>query len=267
MNIQLSFDASVAAAPKQFKAVATAVEHYFESQFTNNITVKIAVGYGEINGVPMSGNLGGALYYTTTQSYSAVRTALDKADHITLPVQGPAANITMSVAEGQALGFLPKTLDYNDGWVGIASDAKYTFNLTNGGHIKEGTYDLFGILAHEITEVLGREMFANPTDGAFTPLDLFHYVSTPTGPQQTFSPYGGYISPPGGQRDLGNLNTIPGRDIADWGNSHDSFGYYVAGESAPVTSNDLQVMNLIGYTAAPQHHGFGFFGGFGGACC
>lgn len=258
MKIELSFD-NLGDAPRGFYLTAIAVEKYLESVFTDPITVKINLGWGEANGVHVD-SLGYALYFLQSTSYGAIRTAL-AADHIALPAQDPThgGNFQMSVAEAQAMGLAPSILNFTAGFVGVNSSAPYTFNTRDGAPVAPGTYDMFGLLEHEITHVLGREMFAGGGAGGdnnFTPMDLFHYQTTRviggTGPSidRSFTPYNGYLSADGGKTLLGGyLNQQPGFDIGGWKNNgeRDSFGFFDAGQSEPMTKADLQIMGLLGY--------------------
>ena len=55
------------------------VVSYYESQFSNPITLTIDVGYGEIAGTPMeSGALGESESYLTSVSYTQLESALVK---------------------------------------------------------------------------------------------------------------------------------------------------------------------------------------------
>ena len=50
MQINVSFDQSQSALPTGFIAAIDYVVNYFDSLFTNNVTIGIDVGYGEIGG-------------------------------------------------------------------------------------------------------------------------------------------------------------------------------------------------------------------------
>ena len=53
--INVSYDASVSSAPAAFKTVVDAVVSYLESKYSDPVTIRINVGYGEVNGLPMNG--------------------------------------------------------------------------------------------------------------------------------------------------------------------------------------------------------------------
>ena len=56
MQINLSFDSSVSGAPSGFTAAVTAVAQVLDNLFTNNITLTIDVGWGEVDGQAMGAN-------------------------------------------------------------------------------------------------------------------------------------------------------------------------------------------------------------------
>ena len=50
MEIDITYDSSVNNAPAAFKTDVMAAVQYLENEFTNNVTINIDVGYGEIDG-------------------------------------------------------------------------------------------------------------------------------------------------------------------------------------------------------------------------
>jgi hypothetical protein len=114
-----------------------------------------------------------------------------------------------------------------------------------------GQYDFFGVVAHEITEVMGRQMMdgENFQGGtSYEPLDLFHYWAA--GVPDFSATTAGYFSPDGGTTNLGNFNTNPSGDFGDWAASvgNNSFlAFSSSGVVDPVTANDLAEMNLLGW--------------------
>src|SRR5215831_1692690 len=103
--------------------------------------------------------------------------------------------------------------------------------------------------AHEITEVMGRLMWAgSPGYGA---LDLFHF-SAPG--ERTFSgTTKGYFSADNGVTNLDYFNSNPGGDFGDWAASAGkdaflAFGVPDAVES--ISETDLKVMDVLGWDRA-----------------
>jgi hypothetical protein len=274
MIINVTFDSSVNSAPAGFVASFDAVVQYFESQFNNPITINIDVGYGEIgpNNTPLAqGALGESRTEFNSYGYSAIRSAL-VADAVsavqmsaagTLPASDPTpggnGNYYVSTAEAKALG-LSGPSSAIDGWVGFANtgSATFTYNTTNGGSVAPGTYDFFGVAAHEISEVLGRELFVGDQDGqgigpnSYTPLDLFHYSSN--GMRDFLGTAAGYFSFDGGATDVDQFNTNPNGDFGDWASSagNDAFlAFSGAGHANLVTQADINELNVLGYDLGP----------------
>ena len=54
MNINLIYDSSTTNAPAGFAAAMNYVVNFFDTVFTNPVTINIAVGWGEIAGQPLS---------------------------------------------------------------------------------------------------------------------------------------------------------------------------------------------------------------------
>ena len=261
-QIDITYDSSVANAPAGFKAAIAAVVQYFESQFTDAVTVNLTVGYGEVGGYKLdSGALGESLTYLTSSSYAQVRQALaadatsadDAASIANLPASSPVSGtIWTSTAEAKALGLLGS---YNgvDGYVGFASGNLFDYDNSNG--VTAGQYDFYGVFAHELSEVMGRALLVGESIGSsphgYYPLDFLHY-SAPGTPDFAGTK-AGYFSVDGGTTNLDNFNTNPGGDFGDWASSagHDSFlAYSNSGVVDAITPTDLTVMDVIGWDRA-----------------
>ena len=260
MNINLTFDSSTSGAPSGFFAAVNAVAQYLDGIFLNPITVNITVGYGKIDGQNLfSGALGESDTFFNQYSYSQIRGALiagSSKGSSTLPVADPTSggNYWVSTGEAKAIG-LAGPSSAVDGFVGFASQGvSWTFNTTNGGSVAPGTYDFFGVAAHELTEVLGRDLFVGSQDNqgiganSYTPLDLFHYSSN--GTRDFLGTTAGYFSVDGGATNLDSFNTNPNGDFGDWANSvgNDAFrAFSNSGVSNPVSQSDLTELSALGY--------------------
>ena len=270
--INLSYDASVSSAPAGFTAALTSVVQFFEDTFANPITINIDVGYGEIGGYLLeSGALGESESYLYYYSYSQVAAALrgdpgSAGAAASLPATNPTGNgqFMVTTADAEALALLPGSGQGLNGYVGFGSNVTFDYNDSNG--VSPGQYDFFGVAAHEISEVLGRQM-TDGQSGAFEPLDLFHYAAP--GVRSFTGTQTGYFSTNGGVTDLANFNTNPGGDFGDWASSvvNDSFrAYSYSGVVNQVSSADIAVMNALGWisatapTPAPAYVAFDFAG-------
>jgi hypothetical protein len=257
--INVTYDRSVNSAPAAFKSVVSSVVHFFESKFSDPVTINIDVGYGEVDGHPLSaGALGQSLYVLNSYTYSQIRTALvtdaTTADDLTAiaslsTVSPVAGNYWVSQAEAKALGLLGNTTNL-DGYVGFAAGNKFDCNLTNG--VTAGLYDFYGVVAHEISEIMGRELLVGATVGSvphgYTLLDLFHYSSA--GHRDFVGTQPGYFSINSGVTNLDNFNTSPSGDFGDWATSagRDAFRAFSApGVINAVSATDLRELDILGW--------------------
>jgi hypothetical protein len=257
--INVVYDASVANAPAGFTADVQSVVNYFESHFSNPVTITIDVGYGEVDGSSLgSGALGESITYFDPVSYAQLHSTLaanlnangNSAAAATLPATSPVSGQWwVSTAEAEALG-ITSASNNPDGYVGFSSTANiFAYNDTNG--VPSNQYDFTAVVAHEISEVMGRQMFdgtnAFGTGASYDPLDLFHYSASGV---RDFTGYTGYASADGGKTSLDAFNTIRGGDLADWASSagNDAFDAFSnPGVVNAVTASDLTELNLLGW--------------------
>src|SRR5262245_35406830 len=189
MLINVSYDQPQNTLPVGFTTVVAAVVQFFETEFTNPITINLHVGYGEVHGIPLGPGALGESYFGNLlipSSYTSVRNALlahaTSSDDITAVGTLPntvisGINVLVARPEAAALGLIPSTTPI-DAWVGFGNSALFSYDLVNPP--PSGRYDFFGTVAHEISEVMGRELgvgeifFGLPS---YFPLDAFHYAS------------------------------------------------------------------------------------------
>jgi Ca2+-binding RTX toxin-like protein len=260
--INIVYDSSVSKAPAGFMTQVNAAVQYLESQFNDPITITIAVGYGEVGGMALgSGALGESETYLSSYTYAQLVNAMkadatsasDASAIASLLATNPTGNGTfwVSTAEAKALGLAASGTSI-DGYVGFSSSANI-FDYNNADGVTAGQYDFYGVVAHELTEVMGRQTmdgqsFAGTT--AYEPLDLFHYsapgVHTYSGTQT------GYFSADGGTTNLANFNTNPSGDFGDWASTRlDAFNAFgTPGVVEPVTSADITAMDVLGWNLA-----------------
>ena len=263
LAIRFTWDTSVASAPASFMAGFVAAAQAIETNFTNAVTIDIAIGYGEIGGTSMgAGALGESESFLQYVSYASLLSALKSHNSDTttaaviasLPATAPINGyIWVTTAQAKALGLAAANGTGLDGYIGLSSAYPFTYNNSNG--VAAGTYDFSGVVAHELTEVMGRLMLTGgsigPYSNSYSLLDLLHY-SAP-GTRDFVATKAGYFSPDGGVTNGGNFNTVSGGDAADWAssmgnNAYDAFSN--AGVVNPVTSGDVTELNAIGWTLA-----------------
>ena len=162
MGFNITFDATVNA---QQQAAVQSVANFFNAHFTDPISVDIAVSFANLG----PNGLGASSYSLHTQTFASITTALTNdstsADDATavanLPGSDPDTSThtwTMTPAEEMALGLIPDNGTASDGSVRFSNTATFDFDRTDG--ITAGAFDFFGVVAHEFTEIMGRELNA-----------------------------------------------------------------------------------------------------------
>ena len=237
--INVVYDASVANAPAGFTQAVANVVSFYESQFSNPVTITIDVGYGEVEGQALAPfALGENQANMTSVSYAQLQSALannanaigDFAAAASLPETSPVnGQYWIPTAEAQALG-LATGSNGVDGYAGFTNIAGLMdYNSTNtSGTPPSNQYDFFGVVAHEFSEIMGRQMLVGADFGGapgYTALDLFHYSAPGVRDFSGTTP--GYASPDGGSTNLGNFNTNQNGDFGDWAASVGNNSYLV----------------------------------------
>lgn len=282
MQINVTFDASVNSAPAAFKTAVNYVVGILDAAFTNNVTINIKVGWGEVGGRTIDPGDIGESETAIAPSYNFTTITSALLANANSPVQAaadttlPPTDVTnggvfdIGRAEAKALGLVAANDSGNDGWVGFASvddngnpiDWSFTPNVKPSA----GQYYLIGTVEHEIAEVLGRHSILGGTGDHYTNAygveDLFRYSApgvrqlSPGGTHST-----GYFSIDGGLTNLGNWNADPNSgDLGDWYSGfgpagggpgpagNDAFNdFSFDGVINPLTQSDLTVMNVLGW--------------------
>ena len=265
--INVVYDASVANAPAGFTQAVANVVSFYENQFSTPVTITIDVGYGEVEGQALAPfALGENQANMTSVSYAQLQSALannanaigDFAAAASLPETSPVnGQYWIPTAEAQALG-LATGSNGVDGYAGFTNIAGLMdYNSTNtSGTPPSNQYDFFGVVAHEFSEIMGRQMLVGADFGGtagYTALDLFHYSAPGVRDFSGTTP--GYASPDGGSTNLGNFNTNQNGDFGDWAASVGNNSYLsnsCPGVLNSVTASDITVMNLLGWDSSPQ---------------
>ena len=263
LQFDLVWDPSVAHAPKGFeKAVVTAALAYTKL-FSDDIVIKIRVGYGEVNGQRLdSGALGESETNYKLVSYATVSGALAGDNYpLTLAGNEPmTAQIYVTNAEAKALGLMSGTATGVDGWIGLSSTIPMTYTI-GGPAAGSSKYDGVAVAEHEIGEVMGRvgiEGAIIQGKTTFSVWDLFDF-SRPGALE--LSAHGGYFSVDNGATSLGNFDNAAadGGDIADWASNappsshiYDAFDAFTyAGYHGVVTPRDVIETAVLGYNLTP----------------
>jgi hypothetical protein len=269
MNINVIFDQATNTLPAGFTNVVRAVARFYDTQFTDNITFNLHVGFGEVNGAPVRG-LGSSIASYTQFSYAELRNALvadaKSADDMTALGNVPAVDPILithryvaSQVQQKALGLLPNATVV-DTYIGVSNTAAFHYDLMSPNGIPSDKFDFFSVVAHEVAEVMGKNFLVgvglpnNPYDLS----DLFHYSSS--GVRDLVGTIPGYFSIDSGATNLNNFNTDPTGDFGDWANTagNDSWRAFAgAGVLNPVTETDLRFLDIIGFERAAAPAAFG----------
>jgi hypothetical protein len=257
MNLNVSFDQSVSSLPAGFVNAVDYVVNLYDQLFTNNVTVNIDVGYGEIDGMAIpAGDLSESDSNLFAFSYSQLRNRLltmNTPGAATLPVSDPTGGevLGMPSAEAKALGLMPATDPAIDGYVGVSSSIPFSYapNVTPA----QGEYYFVGAIEHELSEDMGRiSLLARPPGNEYSPMDLFRY-SAP-GVRQMTTGAASYFSINSGITDLNNWNNfVTGNlgDLGDWAPTAGNDAYDDVGSPGVIStlsSADLTLMNALGWT-------------------
>jgi hypothetical protein len=260
LTINITWDSSVANAPAAFKSVVESVVQFYESEFSNPVTLNINVGWGEVDGTPVTTALGESESYLESFSYSQIVSALAQNASSnaqvsavnSLPSSAPTGNnYYLTLAEATALGLVTGTTTV-DGSVGFTSTLPFSYSTSNSGIVPSGDYDLYGVVAHELSEVMGRISLFNWAN-ASSAMDLFRY--TANGVLANAGTQTAYFSDNGGATNLNPFNSSPSGDFGDLSsgagnNAFDAFS--TSGVIDAVTSNDLTMMNVLGYNLVSE---------------
>ena len=263
MIVNFTYDSTVGSAPVGFTATLNAVASFFQNTFSDSVTVNISVGYGKINGQNLGGGaLGSSLTYLSNYSYAQLKSALaadatsadDSSSVASLPANDPTGgHYWVSTAESKALGLAGPSAAL-DGYVGFSSAAGI-FDYDTSDGVTAGKYDFFAVVAHEVSEVMGRQMLVGASIGGtpngYEPMDLFHY-SAP-GVHRFTGTQAGYFSVNNGVTNLDNFNTNPGGDFGDWAASAGNDAALAFSNSGVVnvfTPTDIRLMDVLGWNAS-----------------
>lgn len=263
LTFHLTFDNSATSAPAGFLPAFNSALQFYETTFTDPITINLQVGWGTINNQSLNppGALGesfanGPGFFTYGQVKATMagdaQSAADQTSVANMPATDPTggAIFTMSNAEGKALGLVAANAPGIDGYVGFNSTAAFTFDPNN--RAVPNQYDFIGVAEHEISEVMGRFGLGQngAASGRYSPIDLFRYSSP--GVLDLVPANGAYFSIDGGTTVINTFNGTAGGDLSDWaGATVDSYNAGpTIGAQMGISAGDITVMDVIGYNIA-----------------
>jgi hypothetical protein len=186
-----------------------AVVTFFNAHFLDPVSVDIAVSFAALG----PNGLGASSYSLNTHSFSDITAALasdstsaaDATAVASLPTNDPVTGThswTLTPAEEMALGLVANNGSTGDGSVRFSNAQTFDYDRSDG--ISSGAYDFFGVVAHEFSEIMGRQLTAIGNKVAsgdgYHPLDLFKWASA--GTREFVGTNAGYFSIDGGTTKL-----------------------------------------------------------------
>ncbi len=245
MNVHIVFDSSALSAPPGFQSAVLAAASIIDAALTDNITINIAVGYGEISGTTLTqqagaeGDPAGGDFFAYNQIRGLLVGGASAGDSVFngLPsgnsIQGQP-QVAVWFAEEKALGLRAANNAAIDGSIGIGT------NLPSSLWV--------GAALHEIAHAMGRVDYG-PQPDVF---DLFRFTSVgarlftngSTAAAAYFSVDGGFTN----RADYGQTSD-PGDFLNSSGRTpEDSFNeFYDVGMLQKLTAVDLEQLDALGF--------------------
>jgi hypothetical protein len=247
-KFDMNFGANATAAKAAWNAAAKVFTDAFSDPIHINVTVD-AVTTSGVFGKSFPGWVtisyadlyAQVVAYATTQN-DAIATGPGGSMPATDPSNGGTWQLTR--AQAKALGVIPDDMSDDGGTTfGVTGDP-FTFS----GPIAAGTFDFQGIVAHELSEVMGR-LGISGGNNTFSLIDIFSY--TGPGMRAMGGGAGNFFSMDNGVTLLKQFNdsAANGGDTRDWAaGTNDSFNDISFSDVVNVVSAvDLQLMDVIGY--------------------
>jgi Ca2+-binding RTX toxin-like protein len=220
----------LAAFEGQVNAAAQLFENAYLDPVSVNITVKYAaVGLGQSN----------QSYYS--YSLSTVKDALKKDitsldDLLTQKTLGTAGTIYLTHAQLKALGLIAANTAGSDGTITF-DNTPGLIDFTHSAAMSATSYDLYGVAAHEISEIMGRGVDVTASSGG-----VLHTVLTQYD-------VGGNLKI--GTETLLKFNTAATGDKGDWDSTVAASDAYRAfanpGTVSTVSPTDMRAVDIIGW--------------------
>ncbi len=271
LTINATFGGAIYEFPEAQAAINSAIAIY-ESLFSDPITVSILFSYsptGPDGTTPLGGisQSNTVVYHIAWESYinslvADARGSNDASANASLPGFALSTNVTVSSANGRAMGLNTPPAVFANGTVGVGGPFDGIITLNYPGPFAfirppdAGYYDVQRSIEHEIDEVLGLGSFVG-RDSNLRPQDLFAWSGS--GVRNLTANGTRYLSINGGSTGIVYFNQNPRGDFGDWLSGvcpqripyvQNAFG--CTGQASDITATSPEGINLdvIGYDLA-----------------
>jgi Ca2+-binding RTX toxin-like protein len=250
------YDSTVTA---PYRSAIIAAENFLQAHFTNQVTVNIQFGLQDLGANFAAQNSFDLVNVNYGRLVNVLETHATTADDQTatagLPLLDPSNGVGWAVPIAQAviLGLTPQTNASNDRVV-LNSSLNFTFGQ-----------DAVGVLLHEITEgVFGRNASLG-FNGRWQPMDLFRFTASGVrdytggsdGVPTFFGIDSSHVTTLQYHSSIDANGNNDGFDLGDWDHTRgDSFGPGGPNSPGVVTTTDLQVLDILGWTPTGTGHDF-----------
>jgi hypothetical protein len=270
--INPTFDSSIVNSPNSAVIQATINQAIaiYEALFSDPITIQIYFRYTTTNpnGDPLpSNNLARSNYVTYTSPWNTVINAMkadakganDTTATASLPASALSSNLTVSSANGRALGLnTPPAMFSNgtvsvgapyDGIVTVNSSQPFQFTRPPGA----AQYDAMRSIEHEMDEIMGfgaltAVLVNDCVQDNLRPQDLFSWSSP--GTRNLCRTGNRYFSINGGNSSLVDFNQVTGGDYGDWASGQ-------CPQATPYVQNAFSCANQYSDVTATSPEGIG----------
>jgi hypothetical protein len=235
-----------------FKAAVIAAENFFQSHFSNSVTLNMSFNLGSLSSAFSAQN---NFSNVDKVSYSTLEAALRS--HATTTVQQQADAALPTVDPSGGAGFaVPAGMAEILGLQGTSTSTDDSITLNSNMSWTYGA-DAVGVLEHEISEgAMGRIGGLGVQNDWWAPLDLFRY-SAPGVRDYSGGKDGlpSYFSVDGTtlltqfHNSLNTAGVFDGDDFGDWNSTTgDAFGSGGPGDPGTISATDMSVMDVLGWT-------------------
>jgi hypothetical protein len=231
-----------------FETQVNAAAKVFENTYLDPVTINITVRYAAAG--PNGATVGLAQTLQSFYSYSAQSvdqalksdiTSLDDLNTFKVFPNNAVQLIYLTHAQLKALGFIAGNAAGTDGTITF-TNSPGMLDFTHSSAMSSTSYDLFGVAAHEISEIMGRVVDPVSSNGTVLPTEFGRFN------------FGGNFTI--GSDSLLKFNTAATGDRGDWDSTvaaSDAFrAFGVPGQVSDISPTDFRAVDVVGWDHKAQ---------------